>query len=497
MTGTTAVDARRLASARVLGSFDGTDAPDWILGRIREGLGGVVLFAQNVQDTQQLAELCATLRSARADIVIAIDEEGGDVTRLHASMGTDMPAPAAFGVVDDVALTRSAFGVLGNRLAEADIDLTLAPCADVNSNPRNPIVGVRAFGAEPERTGRHVAAAIRGIHDGGALSCVKHFPGHGDTVADTHHGPARVEGSMAELAARELPPFVAAIAAGVDAIMTAHLVAPALDDAPASLSAPWMRYLRDELGFEGVIITDALDMGAVAGDRGAAGVADAAVAALAAGADLLCLGASFTDATTEPSVAAIADAITSGRLDIDALERSTERASDLHRRRRVDPAPDVEAGTTAMATVAAAAVVVGGPTPRGPFRVVECRPPANLPSSNVAWGVARHLGASGMPVHLVDERAARASIAGAPLDLGGSMPDLPLAVVVRDSDVHPWQADLVRRLSVDHTVAVVVELGWPGLERPDVPTFVVTHGAARSSTLAVAALLAEPRRKDN
>jgi len=145
----------------------------------------VLLFAQNVVDDEQVSDLCAALRSAREDVVIAIDEEGGDVTRLDAARGSDTPAAAAFGFVDEPSLTSAAFAALGRRIHGLGIDVTLAPCADINSNPRNPIIGVRSFGATAGVVSRHVAAAVEGFRRGGVATCVKHFPGHGDTVADT------------------------------------------------------------------------------------------------------------------------------------------------------------------------------------------------------------------------------------------------------------------------------------------------------------------------
>ena len=146
----TPVDDRRLAAACLLGSFVGTEAPPWVLRAVNEGLGGVLLFAQNIVDDAQVAALCSELRSARSDVVIAIDEEGGDVTRLDADLGSDTPCAAAFGYVDDVELTAEAYESLGHRVQRLGIDLVLAPVADINSNPRNPIIGVRSFGASAD-----------------------------------------------------------------------------------------------------------------------------------------------------------------------------------------------------------------------------------------------------------------------------------------------------------------------------------------------------------
>ncbi|HZX56671.1 MAG TPA: glycoside hydrolase family 3 N-terminal domain-containing protein, partial [Ilumatobacteraceae bacterium] len=370
----TASDDRRLVAGCLLGSFTGTRAPRWLLELVREGLGGVLLFAQNVVDDAQVADLCHQLHRARADLVIAIDEEGGDVTRLDAARGSDTPSPAAFGFVDDVGLTADAYADLGGRMHSLGIDLTLAPCADINSNPSNPIIGVRSFGSTADIVCRHAVAAVEGFHRGGVSVAAKHFPGHGDTTADTHHRTARVIGSMAQLSERELLPFAAAIDAGVDAVLTAHVVADAVDDMPASLSARWTDLLRGPMRFDGVIITDALDMDAVARGRGIGGVGDAAVDALRAGADLLCLGSNFDAAMTNAVIDRVVTAVEGGHVERTELEHSRKRITALR------PAlhPEVAPPSGAARRVADAAISVDGVLPGGPYTVLECRPPGNM-----------------------------------------------------------------------------------------------------------------------
>lgn len=478
-------DARRLAAGCVLGSFVGTRPPGWLLDAVRDGLGGVLLFAQNVVDDAQVTEVCQALRGARSDVVIAVDEEGGDVTRLDAATGSDTPSPAAFGFVDEPHLTRDAYAQLGSRIRGLGIDLTLAPCADINSNPRNPIIGVRSFGATASLVSRHVVAAIEGFHRGGVAISAKHFPGHGDTTADTHLGPARLTATTDELTGRELVPFASAIGAGVDAILTAHVVADAVDTVPASLSATWTEHLRGAMGFEGVIITDALDMEAVAEGRGYLGVADAAVRALAAGADLLCLGSNFDGAMTSTVIDHIVDALEHDRLSPQSLERSRQRIIDLHRH---DPAPPPSSSEAAR-EVARRAVLIDGPVPEGPFVVLECRPPGSMACFNVAWGVADDLRERGWPVAVLTASDRIASILAAEVGAAG---DMPVLVVVRDACVHPWQIEVIDAAVRAHPRAiVVVELGWPSLPRSPEFTTVVSHGAARSSARAVLDLLDE------
>ena len=246
----------RLAAACLLPSFSGEEVPDWVLRLLERGLGGITLFAYNVREAEQLASLTARLREVGGDLLLAIDEEGGDVTRLEASTGSSFPGNLALGVVDDTSLTAEVAAAIAGRLARCGVNMNLAPVADVNTNPDNPVIGVRSFGADPELVARHVAAFVEGTQRQGVAACAKHFPGHGDTAVDSHVGLPVVAGDL-EAA---LLPFRAAIAAGVKALMTAHLVVPALDDVPATLSRRILsRLLRDELGFDGLVITDALE----------------------------------------------------------------------------------------------------------------------------------------------------------------------------------------------------------------------------------------------
>src|SRR5262249_23748097 len=153
---------------------------------LERGLGGVVLFARNIAGPEQLAELTAALRAGRHDLLVAVDEEGGDVTRLEADRGSSYPGNCALGAVDDVELTRRIGAALRGDLTGVGIDLDLAPVADVNSNPENSVIGVRSFGADPALVARHVAALVSGLQSAGVAACAKHFPGHGDTALDSH-----------------------------------------------------------------------------------------------------------------------------------------------------------------------------------------------------------------------------------------------------------------------------------------------------------------------
>ena len=473
---------RRLVAGCLLGSFEGTDAPSWLLDSIRDGLGGVLLFAQNVVDDDQVARVCAQLRSARADVVIAIDEEGGDVTRLDARWASNMPCPAAFGFVDDVRLTEAAYAELGHRVHALGIDVTLAPCADINSNPQNPIIGVRSFGETADLVSRHVSAAVAGFRRGGVTVCVKHFPGHGDTSDDTHLGTAHISASMATLAERELVPFSAALAAGAEGVLTAHIVADALDDEPVSLSARWTELLRESMGFDGVIVTDALDMDGVACGRGIDGVADAAVRALRAGADFLCLGSNFDQAMTSTVIDAIVPAVVAGGIPGSQLEVSHKRIASL---RGESAVPQLDESDAAR-RVAEGAIVVGGRLPVGPFAVLECRPRLSMASFNVAWGVAAELGQQGWPTMMIHEADDLDSACAEFIAMAGGR---PMLIVVRDAAVHTWQRDVIERCVVAGRITVVAEMGWPSEWRPPSSVYIVTHGAARVSAQAMIQLL--------
>lgn len=230
-------DLLRLADTVLLPGFTGTTAPDWVRRRLAGGLAGVVLFSRNVDTPAQLAALTSALRAENPEILIGIDEEAGEVTRLEARTGSSRPGNYALGVVDDVDLTERVARGIGRDLRAVGVNIDFAPAADVNSNPDNPVIGLRSFGADPLLVARHTAAWIRGLQSTGVAACAKHFPGHGDTSVDSHHGVPRVTVSREELAEVELWPFRVAIDEGVRSIMTGHLLVTAYDEElPATLS---------------------------------------------------------------------------------------------------------------------------------------------------------------------------------------------------------------------------------------------------------------------
>ena len=227
------------AAACLFPGFDGLTAPEWVR---RRGYGGVVLFARNVRDPEQVAELTSSL----AGLLVAVDEEGGDVTRLEAADGSSFPGNLALGAVDDVALTRRVAAAIGGELAAVGVNFDLAPVADLIVDPANPIVGVRSFGSDPALVSRHVSAFVEGLQSVGVAACAKHFPGHGESLADSHLELPSVETDRETLYARALPPFAAAVKAGVP-ITVLRIVADSLEQRMPDFN----RALRAEGDFDG------------------------------------------------------------------------------------------------------------------------------------------------------------------------------------------------------------------------------------------------------
>ncbi|WP_302185234.1 glycoside hydrolase family 3 protein, partial [Streptomyces sp. AC627_RSS907] len=309
----------RLANSVLQPGFVGTTAPDWVRRRIADGLGSVVLFGRNIETPEQVAALTASLREENPELIVAIDEEAGDVTRLDVRTGASWPGNLALGAIDDPDLTEQVARDIGRALRAIGVSLDYAPSADVNSNPMNPVIGVRSFGAETDLVARHTAAWVRGLQSAGVAACAKHFPGHGDTNVDSHHGLPIFTADAETITRVALPPFTAAMEAGVRTMMTAHMLIPAYDpELPATLSPTIINgVLRDQLGFTGLVVTDGIEMGAVSGKYGIAG---ATVKAVAAGADAVCVGGeSAEESTTVDLAQALVDAVVDGTLSEERL----------------------------------------------------------------------------------------------------------------------------------------------------------------------------------
>lgn len=470
--------------------FTGTTAPDWLLRRLGEGLAAVGLFGRNIASAEQLAALTAQLRAEREDVLVAVDEEGGDVTRLEVHTGSSFPGNHALGAVDDVELTRAVARELGRRLAECGVNLNWAPSADVNSNPDNPVIGVRSFGATAELVARHTAAYVTGLQSAGVAACAKHFPGHGDTAVDSHHALPRIDVGAEVLHARELAPFRAAIAAGTKAVMSAHILVPALDpDRPGTLSPRVLTdLLRGELGYDGLIVTDGMEMRAVADTWG---IRRGSVLAIAAGADAICVGGGLADDETVRALRdALVDAVRSGELPEERLADAAERVRALARwtaaaRGGPDGTADPEVGLRA-ARRALRVTVADTFTPlTEPPYVAVFTPAANIAvGSETPWGVGAEL-ARLLPGtrtgSFAGQDAGRAALAAA----GGRR----VVAVVRDEHRHPWMAAALDTLLAARPDTVVVEMGLPQAP-PRGALHLATHGAARVCGRAAAEVVA-------
>ncbi|HEY7131601.1 MAG TPA: glycoside hydrolase family 3 N-terminal domain-containing protein, partial [Candidatus Limnocylindrales bacterium] len=280
-----------MTSERLLIAFAGTELPAPAARRIGEGgVAGVTLFrAQNVVDPRQVRALTTAIQAARPagdpPLLVAADQEGGQLIGLGDGT-TQFAGAMALGAAGDADLAERVAGATARELRALGVNVNYAPVCDIASNPANPALGIRSFGDDPGAVGTLAAATVRGLQAEGVAATVKHFPGAGDAAADPHLGLPRLDRTVAELEQRELIPFRTALAAGAKMVMTGHVALPELEgDLPTSLSAAVLRdLLRKQLHFEGVTVTDALDMHALA--QGSAQVVDAIVA-LRAGEDVL------------------------------------------------------------------------------------------------------------------------------------------------------------------------------------------------------------------
>jgi beta-N-acetylhexosaminidase len=473
------VELDRLVNACLFPAFTGAAPPEWIRREVDDGLGGVVIYGGNITAAEgRLEGLTLPLRAMRDDLVVAIDEEAGDVTRLWYAEGSRYPGNLALGAVDDVALTEAVARSVAADLAALGVNYTYAPTVDVNSERDNPVIGTRSFGEDPALVARHGAAFVRGLQSARVAASAKHFPGHGATRTDSHHDLPVIDCDEATLRTRELVPFVAAIEAGVKTVMVAHVVFPALDELPATLSRRITTgLLRDELGFDGVVTTDALDMQAVARRYGIAG---AAVRALQAGADMLLLGAEDGERLCGEIRALVREAVAAEELSVDALERSAARIAELAAWAR--PEPDPAASQAIGLEAARRAVEATGSFPlEAPPFVVELRGETNFAVGAAHWSLAEPLAALGF---LAGSRALGPDADGLP-DTGGAA----VVVAVRDAYRQPWQQALLERLRAVHPDLVLVAMGLPYDRELAGGRFVATYGAAAVNARAAAELL--------
>jgi len=355
--------------------------------------GGFLLFGENIRTPEQVRALVADVQAVAAiPMLIAIDQEGGVVRRLVPSEvmpATAIPAAGRVGRSGDTDLAYELATVIARELRSLGVTLNLAPVADVATNPGNPVIGSRAYGSDPEEVARIVAATVDGLQSNGVSAALKHFPGHGDTMEDSHVAMAVLPHGIDRLRAVELVPFARGIAAGSDAVMTGHISVPELtgSDEPATLSRR-ITYdlLREDLGFDGIVITDALTM---AGLTRYFTAEEIPVRALEAGADVL-----LRPADARRAADVITRAVSDGSIPIERIEASVRRILRLKIRRGliVPPVPAgsaVSGDTTTGDSVASSGetTAVYGPDDSG--RVIYYRPVRFFPEEPVL-GVPEH-----------------------------------------------------------------------------------------------------------
>jgi beta-N-acetylhexosaminidase len=362
----------KLCGQIIVGGFDGPDLPPRYEKALRLGhRGGAILFKRNVPDLDAVLRVCdAIRRAAPADLppFIGVDQEGGRVTRLPQPF-LALPPMRLLGELGDLALVRRAARAVGAELAAAGFNLDFAPVLDVDSNPDNPVIGDRSFGRDPRTVMRAGVAFLQGLQDRSVLACGKHFPGHGDTSVDSHLDLPVVAHPRSRLEQIELPPFRAASGAGIASMMTAHIVCEGLEPGvPATLSrVVCASLLRAEIGFEGVLFSDDLEMAAIAARYP---VAEAAVEAVWAGCDalLVCKSEDVQDCVHEALVK-------KAGADRRFRERCGEAAGRCLRVRRMAPPRPI-------GDRAALAEIIGGAASRGVLDEIRAAQAARVKGMN-------------------------------------------------------------------------------------------------------------------
>ncbi|MED3712116.1 glycoside hydrolase family 3 N-terminal domain-containing protein [Peribacillus frigoritolerans] len=313
-------------------------------------LGGVILFAENVVDTEQTVRLTDGLQMASPDLplFITIDQEGGIVTRLQT--GTNLPGNMALGAARQESYAYQSGEIIGKELSSLGINVNFGPSVDVNNNPGNPVIGVRSFSSDPDLVSKLGIQMIKGLQNQNMIATTKHFPGHGDTAVDSHYGLPLVSHDKERLRSIELLPFQRAIDAGVDMMMTAHVQFPAFDDTtyiskkdgqeimvPATLSQKVITgLLREDMGFDGVVVTDALNMKAIADNFGQE---EAVVLALKSGVDIALMPAQVNSLQMEKNIASVFNAVkasvASGEIPLNQVNQSVTRILELKVKRGI------------------------------------------------------------------------------------------------------------------------------------------------------------------
>lgn len=321
----------------IMCGFDGGVPTEGIQQLIQQyHLGGIIYFRKNIKDLQQVSELSRALQDLNQSpipLLISIDQEGGMVSRIDEGI-TLVPGNMALGATRDPNAAYETALISGEELRHLGINMNFAPCIDVNNNSLNPVIGVRSYGENAELVGEMGSAAIRGFQQAGVAATAKHFPGHGDTDTDSHLNLPSVPHDKERLNAIELVPFIAAIANGVDAIMSAHVIFPAYEPEliPATLSGRILTgLLREELEYKGIIVTDCLEMNAISEG---VGIAAGTIKAVLAGADIVLVSHLLERQVT--AFEALLGAVESGVITEKRINQSVARILDLKQKRQMD-----------------------------------------------------------------------------------------------------------------------------------------------------------------
>lgn len=476
----------------------GTSAADGTAALIRKyHLGGVIYFPPNLKNPAQIAKLSNGLQKAaggsgaKVPLLVATDQEGGLVARL-AGIITDFPGNMPLGATRSAADTRSAARVTAKELRALGLNFDYAPDADVNVNPANPVIGVRSFGSDPKLVSRLAGAAIDGYQRGGVAATAKHFPGHGDTDVDSHTGLPVITHTKKQWERIDAPPFRAAIKHHVDVIMTAHVVMPHLDSSrtPATLSKKILTgLLRDELGYDGVVTTDGLEM---AGVREKYGDAQVAIRAIKAGADQLLLPPNLPVAYK-----AVLGAVNNGDISKKRLDEAVTRILTLKAKRGLFRAGHVDPGAAAKKVRTAANRKVARRVAEHSVTLVKKSGPVPPVHGRVlVTGVTTDALTGGLRDHGVKHVTASATGTSPSADAisaaAGRARDADVTVVTTDgARTSAAQRDLVAALRRAGTPVVVVAVGTPYdiSALPGVDAYLATYSRDAASLRATARVL--------
>ncbi len=308
--------------------FYGKAVTDDLAKLVARGVGGVICFSRNIGTPEEVAETTNSIkRLAARPLFLALDQEGGQVSRLKQGF-TEVPPMRAIGATGNAGLAREVGALIGREVRAVGFDMNYAPVLDVDTNPANPIIAARSFGRTPEIVSEFGLALLAGLESAGVAACGKHFPGHGDTSQDSHLELPRLPHSLERLEQVELRPFAAAVKAGIPSIMTAHVIFEPLDTFPATMSRAVLHgLLREKMGYDGMIVTDDIEMRAIADNYG---VEDTVVRGINAGVDhFLCC---HTAETAHKAIEAIIRAVESGKISQETLATAQRRIQTFTRR---------------------------------------------------------------------------------------------------------------------------------------------------------------------